>query len=78
MRKTFELNEIERAAFKRLRPIQDEAVSFWNRAAIRRRLDPESVISSSNTFSALPLGHDKHWCWPLHLKCRKKPASVEI
>jgi hypothetical protein len=77
MRKSFILTEIEYSAFKRLRPIQGEAISFWHRVARRRELDPGSIISNGETFTALPMDHGKQWCFPIVLKCKKKPSYAE-
>lgn len=77
MRQAFELTHIELTQFNRLRPIQGEALAFWARVARRRELDPESVISDGLKFTALPVGHGKHWCWPLALQCKKKAVYKE-
>ena len=77
MRQKFELDSRERDQFERLRPIQGEAIAFWSRVAKRRELDPESVISAGYNFTALPTGHGKQWCYPIPLKCKKKPQHVE-
>ena len=77
MRKTYELLPNEYAQFKRLQPIPGEAVSFWKRMAWIRKLDPETVISSSTKFTALPLGHGKHWCFPVPLLCKYQPVYKE-
>jgi hypothetical protein len=74
MRKQFELNHVELSQFRRLKPDQGVALAFWARVALSRDLDPESVISNGMTFTALPQGHGKHWCWPLPLKCKKQPV----
>ena len=77
MRKQFELDRFERNRFQSLNPFQDEAFMFWRRVAQVRNLDPESVISNGNTFTALPIGHGKWWCFPMPLKCKKKPVYAE-
>lgn len=76
MRNTFTMTEIETAQFYRLRPNQGEAIAFWNRVAQRRELDPKSMITEGHfgRFTALPLNHGKHWCFPIPLKCQKKPV----
>ena len=76
MRNTFTMTGIETAQFNRLRPNQGEAIAFWNRVAHRRELDPKSMITEGHLgkFSALPLNHGKHWCFPHALKCQKKPV----
>lgn len=74
MRKTFKLNDGQLAQFKRLRPLQNEAHSFWKGIAKLEGLDPASIISNAPSFSGLPLGHGKPWCFPIPLKCVKRPV----
>ena len=74
MRQKFELDKYEWDKFTRLRPIDGEAIRFWAQAAKTRNLDPKSVISAGRTFTALPEGHGKHWCFPVSLKCKKTPV----
>lgn len=74
MRQTFKLSDIEQRQFRRLRPFQNEAVSFWKKVADMRGVDAASIISQAPIFTALPLGHGKHWCFPHALKCKKKPV----
>lgn len=72
MRKKFELDQFEKDRFERLRPFQGEALAFWARVAKVRNLDPKSVISDGYTFTALPVGHGRPWCFPIPLACKKK------
>ena len=76
MRKQFTLNDEEDAAFRRLRPFQGAAFSFWRRVALARGLDPTSIISDAPRFSGLPLAHNKNWCYPSPLKCAKAPPAI--
>lgn len=81
MRNSFNLTLSERNRFNDLRPEQGEAFKFWKAVASIRQLDHKSIISDERggfTFTALPLGHDKHWCWPVELKCKRPPVSVRL
>jgi hypothetical protein len=78
MRKQFELSAIEKRQFARLRPIQGEALDFWGRVAYVRGLDPATIISEAGKFTALPMGHGHHWCYPSKLKCSKPPIYIDI
>lgn len=73
MRNTFALTTTERSEFYRLRALPGEAVEFWQKVAVARGLDPYSVISNGNTFTALSKGHGKQWCYPLPLKNKRNP-----
>lgn len=77
MRKTYKLAEAEFRRFQRLKPFQHEALSFWKYVAKIRSLDPASMITNGETFTALELGHGKHWCFPIPLMCKKKPSYKE-
>lgn len=77
MRQTYKLNDIEYKQFRRLKPFQHEAVNFWKKVAHVRGLDPATVISQAPSFTALPLGHNRHWCFPVPLKCKKRPVYKE-
>lgn len=75
MRQTFQLNEIEKKQFARLRrePFPGVAWRFWRSVADRRGVDSKSLISRGEYFTALPIGHNKAWCFPIPLKCSKRP-----
>lgn len=73
MRQRFELTHEEMLSFQRLRPLAGVAKAFWRRIAAARDLDPGSILSTAPKFSGLPLGHNLHWCWPIPLKCEKRP-----
>jgi hypothetical protein len=52
---------------------------FWRDVAVSRGLDYQTVIGNPEqpgTFSALPLGHGKHWCWPMSITCSIHPETV--
>jgi hypothetical protein len=77
MRQTFELSVVEKRQFARLKPVQGEALAFWGHAAYIRGMDPDTVLSDGGKFSALPMGHNKWWCYPSKLKCSKPPIYIE-
>ena len=75
----YEMNIGEWDAFHRIQPVADAAWEFWRSLGRRYGFDYRTVMSSrvdgyaSRKFTALPLGHTKHWCWPMELKCKNKP-----
>lgn len=83
-RQTHTLMDQEQLVFGRLRAIYHGAGAadiwrFWRSVASARGLDPETIIGNlghPEIFSALPLGHGKHWCWPMPLKCGVNPETV--
>jgi hypothetical protein len=77
MRQKYELTGQEQKRFRRLKPIEGEAIKFWQMAAYTRGLDYQTIISTGRTFTALPIGHGKHWCYPMTLKCKRRPVYVE-
>ena len=57
-------------------PQEGYASRFWKSVAEARGLDPATVIGSTVdpcSFTGLPEGHGKHWCWPSALNL--KPAG---
>lgn len=85
LRQSFTLTEAEQMAFARLcaRSRFHDAADvwrFWRSVAQARGLDPASIIGNSvdpdGSFTALPLGHGKHWCWPAPLHVKKPPELV--
>ena len=51
---------------------------FWRWVAAARGLDYTTIIGKPfvrDTFTALPLGHGKHWCWPSPLNLQKPPPE---
>jgi hypothetical protein len=77
MRLQFELSFAEVRERQRLLPNPGVLIEFWAKVANARSVDRKTIISEGIKFSALPLGHDKHWCWPIPLKCKKKPVYRE-
>lgn len=81
MRNSYSLTLSERDRFNALRADQGEAYKFWKAVASARNLDYKSILCDERggfTFTALPTGHDKHWCWPVELKCKRPPVSVRL
>lgn len=74
MRTKHELTDVEFHKFRNLNPFQGEAISFWKWVAKSRNLDPKSLITNGRDFTGLPVGHKLSWCFPLPIKCRKKPS----
>jgi hypothetical protein len=78
-REAYRLTAEEREAFRSLRGWPPEsAFMFWKDIASSRARDYRTIIGVEGdplTFTALPVGHRKHWCWPMPLKCMK-PASA--
>lgn len=73
-RQFYSLTKQELYQFRKLRPIEGEAIDFWAKVAISRGLDPQTIISDRKGFSGLPENHGKPWCYPMRLKCRKRPV----
>lgn len=78
-RRKFVLSSREQSAFEWLRPLPGEAWKFWETACQARGLDYQTCIAvepfSGGSYSALPIDHDKHWCWPFPLECKHKVAA---
>lgn len=68
----------EKKEFRRLKTLQGEAFNFWFKVAVARDLDFATIIDDGTSVHALPLNHGKHWCWPISLKCKKKPIKIHI
>ena len=55
------------------------AFRFWRELCGELGLDVKSVITLPGyRFTALPLNHGKHWCWPYPLKCTRAASEVTI
>lgn len=81
VRKSYHLFDHEIVKFNRLKPELGEAWEFWGEVCYIRGLDYASMmgnVDKPNEFTALPLNHGKHWCYPYTLKCSKDPATVKI
>jgi len=77
-RSTHQLSVENIRELKALRPQSQVAFDFWRRLCAKLGLDSKTVITYPNyRFSALPLGHDKHWCWPHALGCKTAPEKEE-
>ena len=80
-RNSYYLDDEEIGKFIRLtcqHPKDGEAYAFWRGVAYDRGLDYQTILGIEgrpHEFTALPLGHGKHWCWSLTLKCRHAPPK---
>ncbi len=78
-RETYTLTPDEIKEFKRLPLDYGHAFEFWQKVAYTRGLDHKTIIGSipttDNNFSALTLGHGKHWCYPVSIKCASPPKQ---
>lgn len=72
------LSKDENREFRRLKPVPNVAFTFWERVAKLRDLDPGSIVWTDGKLTGLPLRHNQHWCYPVPLKCKVDPATVEI
>jgi hypothetical protein len=78
IRKSYNLDKQEIDRFHRMRGFECEASRFWMAVAAERKLDPATIIGDlyrPYVFTALPIGHGKHWCWPAALHCTRRPAA---
>jgi hypothetical protein len=79
VRRAYQLTTEERAIFARLCQRKrwynaDDVWRFWWGVARSRGLDYTTIIGQSGdcmSFTALPLGHGRHWCFPSALKLPK-------
>lgn len=81
-RKTYNLTTQEMRDLFQIRTGQnaEKVWDFWREIAESRGLDYQSIIGSETVqgaFTALPLGHNKHWCYPIPLKCIRQPRTVD-
>jgi hypothetical protein len=80
MRKTYTLSPSELVRFNRLRPEQGEGWTFWQEMGDKLGFDYATVMTTNpanrGTFTALPKGHEKDWCFPSALKCKNDPPPV--
>lgn len=86
LRESYVLTKEERREFLSLpknNPFSaPEAWNFWDKVARRLSVDVFSILTDETSmgyvrFTALPLGHDKQWCYPYTLKCTTDPKTVE-
>lgn len=89
MRKKYHLTDAEFKEWQALPQDNDDEARgndtwiFWNKVCRARALDSASLLSGlvPDQFSALPLGHTLHWCYPMPLRCKKSPpefVSVQV
>ena len=81
-RKVYHLTPSEHAEWKKLayKVTEGCAVDFWGTVAEDRGLDAKSIIcylERPDEFTALPVGHGKHWCWPMQLACKSPPPEFK-
>ena len=81
MRQTHKLSHAEWRQVKALPPVQGVALEWWRLKALSVGLDSSTLLMCDDgwRFTGLPLGHGKHWCYPIELKCRyKPPVEIEV
>lgn len=69
------LTKEEREELARIYGDEGAAFRFWCKVAAARKLDPATIIATDEQFTALPLNHNKHWCWPMPRRCANPPIS---
>jgi len=74
-RESYTLTPDEIKEFRRLPLDYGHAFEFWHKVAYTRGLDHKTIIGTETNFTALPLGHGAHWCWPSPLKCISPPKQ---
>jgi hypothetical protein len=77
LRKKYMLTGPEFKEFKNLRPEPGLAWAFWGKVANARGLDYCSIVSNGETFTALAKNSGADFCYPLKLKCKRRPVYVE-
>jgi hypothetical protein len=73
MRKEYLLTDNEFGTFRKLGSYPEEGFDFWRGAAKARNLDYKTIIGNTTNqraFTALTVGHGKHWCFPLPLNVK--------
>ena len=74
-RESYTLTPDEIKEFRRLPLDYGVAFEFWRKVAYTRGLDPKSIIGIETDFTALPLNHGTHWCYPSPLRCMSLPKQ---
>lgn len=71
------LTKHERQEHRRLKDEAGVAIAFWKAVCETRGLDPKTTLLDPEThkMTALPKGHNKHWCWPWPLVCKDPPEK---
>lgn len=83
-REIYQLTDVEFREKQRLPRERDFAWDFWRKVSDRLGIDYNSILPnyaephSKRSFTALQKGHNKHWCWPLKLKCETDPSTIQI
>ena len=77
LRNEYMLTDSEFKEFNNLIPEPDHAWKFWGRVAHVRGLDYRSIVSNGETFTALEKNCGAHFCYPLKLKCKRRPVYVD-
>lgn len=76
-RQYFALNSDEIVALRAIQatsPLSGKLARDWWRAKAQAAgMDPGSVIAGQWKWSGLPVGHGKHWCYPVSLACATRP-----
>jgi hypothetical protein len=78
-RQTYEMPLRDYNRLCALPPEAGKAYEFWRELSYRLGCDYRTVLPASGKsrlyFTALPLRHRRHWCWPQPLRC-KTPVPV--
>jgi hypothetical protein len=73
-RDKYQLTDRQWAEFRYLvtsKPVYPgEVWKFWDDVAKHFGVDRTTIISNKGTFTALPVGHGQHWCYPSALICK--------
>ena len=82
-RQTYELTKEEQTELDRLSSLRfstgEPIWKFWKGVARDRNLDYRTILGlffERYKFSALPLNHNKDWCYPFPLKCIRTPVQL--
>ena len=74
----FTLSPQENRKRRRLKPQPGAAFSFWKDKAQELGLDHRTIMMGDEEhYSGLPLGHNRHWCYPYDLICKERPEYTE-
>lgn len=72
-RKEYTLSPADYLTLKAIR-YPEEIWPFWFSVGERLGIDSKSIIGLPHKgrqhFSALPIGHKRHWCYPFVLRCK--------
>jgi hypothetical protein len=86
MRKKYRLTTAELDEWRNLpqdSTDQDRALDawqFWNRVCWARGIDGASMLAGHmpDQFTAMAIGHGRHWCHPQALRCKRPPEDFEL